>query len=36
MTLMSATGRVSQTVEKLSSDREKFLAADGAFTRNGA
>jgi hypothetical protein len=35
MTLMSATGRVSQTVEKLSSNVNKSLAADGAFTRNG-
>jgi len=33
---MSATGRVLQTVEKLSSDREYNLAADGTFTRNGA
>jgi hypothetical protein len=33
---MSATGRVLQTVEKLTSDREYNLAADGAFTRNGA
>jgi len=36
MTLMSATGRVSQVVEKLSSDREFNFSADEAFTRNGA
>jgi hypothetical protein len=35
--LMSATGRVSQTRGKtLSRTVNKILAADGAYTRNGA
>jgi hypothetical protein len=33
--LMSATGRVSQTVEISLRTVNKILAADGAYTRNG-
>jgi len=34
--LMSATGRVSQTLKNSLRTVNKILAADGAYTRNGA